>query len=1058
MESCAACNYVARRDVRYGGLQLNENAMNEKRWVSTLMVDIVGSTELVNKIGSEDTFKVVQGLLRDVVETIKAFEGYPVDFAGDSVFAIFGAPIAVENASVAACETAFKIMHDVERKVQSIHEKYDVSPGLRVGIGGGEVLIASLDVTEQIKLNALGPAVNLAARLQGAANPGEIYCSEEVFHEVDGFAHAIKVGSFDFKGFDKPVTAYCLKDIYGDKTSLESRKSRGAQDYVGREDEIANFQNWLLDPAPQSNAMLICGPAGIGKSRFIQQALEGSGEVQNTVFVNCSVAGKNAPFAALAQIVRVYTSGSGGHQDGEFASRIRNLTTGGQTVSEKTIALLLEEKREIKDNDAINIRRDLAFLFDKIATQSNTRIILEDIHWLDQQSAELIRSFLTSRRQHDKIIFTSRYHDDFDWCEKVFPNPLRLVPLAQENIDVMFRQMLPDLEETEELRTTVYQRSEGNPLFAEEILRHIKLRLEQSEGAPKDLVPSVQQSGSLQNLIFARFDLLAHDIKTSLKFAAVIDRKITVAYLEAFSGSKQAAQQVIAHGVGRGLVEFSPEAEEYQFAHALVRDAILGSLPREQKQALHSRAAQVIKGCASSDADINGPLAFHHQQAGEIPQAMEYLFGAACCALDVYALATCDKLMEQYAELADGLGPELEPDRLAEALFVWCRCLDIFGNFKKLVLVVQKYSTHLEKSSNVFARTVSNALYGKAMCIGGQIEASLPIIENAEQDARASGDAFALAHVKSLKLWTLIDHPTDYQDIIGQLLAEVNAAAEVHDDDHLRQVGMHMAILRHRVLGDMKKMDIEIQRLIDFGTAHDNKWALAYAKWSGAISAHIKGDLDLATKEATETLSFAIPGTVDWQAAQFFLTAAHSMSGKSDVDVDQFEAQYQKCLDFGDHVFASPVGQQAAVRLILDGQLRAGWARLSQASQFVYAAGHKGSIYRQHLATGEFLLTLAGLLPSKTTRPKMGPLDIVKAISLRISAVKRAEEQFQQYFAFRQGEAGFFDADAYLGLGLIAKSRKQSELADTHFAAAAAIYAQQDYAPGLEKVEGLRTR
>ncbi len=1032
--------------------------MNEKRWVATLMVDVVGSTELTNRIGAEDTFSVMQDILRDIVDSVRGADGYPVDFAGDSMFAIFGAPKAVENAALVACKTAFDILEKVRGRKADFAARYGVSPDIRIGIGGGEVLIGGLGIDEQIKLNALGSAVNLAARLQSIAEPGQVFCSEEVHHEIEGFADTQKVGAFELKGFPDPVVAFRLTDIFAAKTSLEARIFRGGHDYVGREEKIAEFRTWLADDGAQAQVRLVHGPAGIGKSRFIHQALKHPEHQHPNIFVNCSVTTRDEPFAAIADIVRAHVARRGQDPSADMNAMLADLSQNDRQISGKTIALLQRRLRHVVENDAVDIRRDLGFLFHAIATRTNTRIVFEDIHWLDAQSAEILGEFLEMAERHDKIVLISRFRDDFAWSTTLVPNALELRPLSQGNILSLVQQSFPDFEDLEPLSATIYEKSEGNPLFAEEILRHIKARLTEPGRNPAAIVPAIRTIGTLQNLIFARFDLLPDGLKTSLKFAAIIDRYINHDYLSAQMGSAEDADQVLETAASQGLIEHDAKTQRYRFSHALIRDAIIGSLPRDHKKALHLQAARIIKEVSGDDTDVNAVLAFHFDQAGDVEPALEHYYAAAQSALDVYALPTCDKFMDRCAELIEDLPTELPPDVLAEALLIWCRCLDIYGNFSKIISIVTTYRAQLDRSTNIVARTICMSLYGKAQCVGGQIEASLQIIEEAEQIAVEAGDTYAAAHVKTIKLWTLIDHPRDYQREIGEILDEVGEVARATDDDHLTQTVLHMTALRYRVLGDMKNMDATVESLLAFGRARKRNWALAYAKWTEAISHHLKGQLDAAQSASYESIEYTVPGTVDWQAAHFFIDAARSLSGDRTIRPEIFEAQHQKCLEFGDKVFATPAGQQVAVAMILDGHMRRGWARLQQAGDFALEAGHKASIYRHFLGEAEFLLTLAGLLPSDQPRPRMHPLDLLKAISLRIGAVKRAEQLYQRYFEFRQIPSGFFDADAHLGLAVIAQSRKQDAEAEEHFAAAASIYQQQDFAPGLAKVDRLRKR
>jgi len=249
-----------------------KDSAREKRWVASLMLDLVGSTGMTETLGAERAFSLIEDVLNMAVETIEAHGGHFIEYAGDSVFALFGAPVAVENATLSAGRAALNILDRLAARNADLAASHGVEPRVRIGLAAGEVLISDLRFSGQQRINALGSAVNLAARLQSVATPNEVWCSEAVAEELAGLAVIEERGSYRLNGFETPQRLFRLHRVNSTDDSLDIRMARTSGLFVGRAEPLARLAGWMCGDREEAAALWVSGPAGIGKSRLVRQA------------------------------------------------------------------------------------------------------------------------------------------------------------------------------------------------------------------------------------------------------------------------------------------------------------------------------------------------------------------------------------------------------------------------------------------------------------------------------------------------------------------------------------------------------------------------------------------------------------------------------------------------------------------------------------------------------------------------------------------------------------------------------------------------------------------
>ncbi len=245
----------------------------DTRWTAILSADMAGFTEISQAIGPERVYALLTIVLDHARAAIAAHDGHVVDTAGDGILAAFGAPRALENAALCACRAALDFQDRLQRERQRLESEFDALILFRVGIAGGNTMVARLD---DGGIKVVGPAVNTVARLQDLAMPGETLISDAVRQQAEGHVRSADIGHVTLKGFPDPVRVHKLEGAEVAVSSFDAARRRGLVGLVGRGPELRQILSALSDPSDHG-VMFLRGPAGIGKSRLAHEASIASG-------------------------------------------------------------------------------------------------------------------------------------------------------------------------------------------------------------------------------------------------------------------------------------------------------------------------------------------------------------------------------------------------------------------------------------------------------------------------------------------------------------------------------------------------------------------------------------------------------------------------------------------------------------------------------------------------------------------------------------------------------------------------------------------------------------
>ncbi len=558
----------------------------ERRQVTVLFADICGFTSLSSSIDSEEVhellavyFEVADGIIND-------FGGTVDKHVGDSVMAVFGAPLSHGNDAERAVRAAIAIQDSMPRVSKRVGRTLQT----HIGIASGEVVASG--VGPDSHYTVIGDSVNLAARLTDKAQADEVLISEVVHQSVMGTIAATEVGDVSVKGLATPVRVHSVK---GSQTSTEMQR---ASPFLGRMAEIRQFKIALdvCKETGRGQLIQVRGDPGIGKTRltdeFCRLAKESGFSYHRALILDFGVGQGQDPIRSLVRSLLDISTGES--LDVRRAAVVKAVADGFVAAENEIHLNDLLNLPQSPENQAIydamdNLTRNtgkvdtVVALVRALSAQFPRLIVFEDIHWAENLVLKQIASLgLGAADRPVMIVVTSRIEGDpIDpaWRGSLAGTPfmtLDLGPLSEADAMGMASNFV---DTANQFARSCVERAAGNPLFLEQLLRSA-----QEAG-------DVQVPGSVQSIVQARLDRLPAVDKSAIQAASVLGQRFSLASLRRLMGD---GAYDCAKLVGHQLIR--EQGEDFLFAHALVRDGVYGSLLRARRNELHLAAADWFAG------------------------------------------------------------------------------------------------------------------------------------------------------------------------------------------------------------------------------------------------------------------------------------------------------------------------------------------------------------------------------------------------------------------------------------------------------------------------------
>jgi class 3 adenylate cyclase/tetratricopeptide (TPR) repeat protein len=637
----------------------------ERRVVTMLFCDVKGSTAMAETMDPEDWTDIMNGAFERLIAPVYRYEGTLARLMGDAIFAFFGAPIAHEDDPQRAVRAGLDIVAGITGYREQIRAERGLDLDVRVGINTGPVMVGQVGSDLRLEYTAMGDAVNVAARMEQTAEPGTVQITAETHRLVEPFFDLEARGGIDVKGKAQPVSAF---RVLGRKAGVAESRSLRASPLVGREREMGQLRDAIEEvQSGRGRIVSLIGEAGLGKSRLVKETQaewvrrrpEDSSRVGGEIHRlwetwQCVSYDATRPYA---QYRRVLARLAGIEDTDPPAEVRRKLAATMEPGSEdewlephmrvwRSLFGVTEPGEQALEGQAF---RDAIMELVPGATRAfgadePRLLIFEDLHWCDEASMDVL---IETARLVDELacLFLFAYRPDRQaqswrlkqWLETEYPHrstELELEPLSDGDSGRLIDALIPggDIE----VRTQILERTDGNPLFVEEVAVAM---LDEDEIAIPD---------TLQALFTTRLDALDEDCKHTLQLASVVGRSFSEPVLRTVAGEADLTSSL--RTLERmGLISETARTpdREYAFHHSLTQDATYGTILLRRRRELHQRVGEVFEERYANRLDEFAPVLAHHfREAGDDERTLRYATLAGDNAARLYANA---EAAAQYA-------------------------------------------------------------------------------------------------------------------------------------------------------------------------------------------------------------------------------------------------------------------------------------------------------------------------------------------------------------------------------------------------------------------------
>ncbi|MEE8551636.1 MAG: adenylate/guanylate cyclase domain-containing protein, partial [Gemmatimonadota bacterium] len=658
----------------------------ERRQLTVMFCDLVGSTELSGELDPEDYREVLRTYQDACAGVVARYEGHVAKLLGDGTLIYFGYPQAHEDDA----ERAVRAGLDVVQAVSALESGSGESLRVRVGIATGLVVVGDMvgeGVTEEGAIS--GETPNLAARLQAFAQPDTVVIAEFTHRLLGGVFESADLGKHALKGFAEPVRVWCVVQERAAASRFEAVRSGRLTPFVGREQEIALLlERWEQAKQGEGQAVQLSSEAGIGKSRMTHMLLERvSGEPQVRLRYQCSPHHVNsALYPFIVQLERAAGFAPADGPDIKLDKLEALLRQGLDDIA--SAAPLVAELLSIPAGTRYaplepepQRRKQLTqeALLDHLVGLASGKPVLvafEDAHWADPTSLELLEA-MVDRIQDARVIAMITHRPEFraPWAGRAHVTSLALKPLTRKQSEEMVAKLTDGKPLPEPVLQQIVDKTDGMPLFIEELTKDVlESHLLVDAGDRYELrgpLPPLAIPSTLQDSLMARLDRLA-PVKEVAQIGAAIGREFPHELLTAVSPLSEGK---LAHAIEQ-LTEFelvfrrgiAPDAT-YVFKHALVQDTAYESMLKSKRQELHRRIAQVLERDFAESSETEPEILAHHfTEAGLSEAAVEYWRRAGRRAVERSSNAEAIAHLNKGIALLDTLPASPERMRMEIAL------------------------------------------------------------------------------------------------------------------------------------------------------------------------------------------------------------------------------------------------------------------------------------------------------------------------------------------------------------------------------------------------------
>ena len=1033
--------------------------IGERKHVTVLFSDLTGYTAMSEKLDPEDIKEITSRIFGEVSEIVSKYDGFIEKYAGDAVMAMFGVPTAHEDDPVRAVKAAREIHERVNRISPEIEAGTGQPVSMHTGITTG--LVVTGDVNMKIGTHgSAGDTINCAARLSSLAKPDEILIDMDTCRQSEGHFECEYFDTAPVKGKSHPVQIHKVL-TQRDKPVTIHRLSGMRANLVGRKVELAQMEEAVGRLREGTGAIFsICGDAGTGKSRLVEE-FKSTLDLKKVQWLegHAYAYSQNIPYFLLIDLLngafQIQESDSPEKVREKIESRLEYLAVEKDKVAPYVGSLYALSYPETENLDPefwkSRLQKAIQATLSALARRQPAVICLEDLHWADPSSIDLVRTVLTEFRY--PALFLCVYRPSFSiftthqvsGMGKVY-REMKLQDLSTSESQDMVESLLKTDTVPNDLRRFIQEKVEGNPFYLEEVINALieSAALIRDNGSWLLTRPISESdiSSTIHGVISARLDRLEKETKRILQEASVIGKAFLYKILKQVTNIDTHIDKCLSSLERFDLIRtrsFQPELE-YVFKHALTQDVVYSGLLKKERQAIHERIALIMEQLFHDRLpEFYETLAFHFKQGRSIHKAVEYLMKSGEKSLKRYAVEESHQYYREGFELLSSKPDKSKKEKglLIDLLNQWSKVFYYRGDFKGMNNVLKPHEKMAELLEDETRLGNFYVWLGIPIYMREGFRESHQYFMKALALGEKTDDLQITGHACMWLCFTFGEMGLHEKAILFGKRARKIAESLV-SDQFLFFKSLGGMGFNYFFMGETKKSFELGKTLLDYGNRHSNVRSLVV----GHISIRI-GYLNAGNfSSAIETFQRGIETSAD----PFYIQWPKMFLGMTYVQNNQFEEAEKALLEtssyaaeFGCEQIGSAANAFLGVLQIVNGHFSKGLEMLLEVRQLCLKNERKSSyVVMEYLLGKVYFQIVAG-------EEKISLLTMAKNIGFVVKnvpfAAKHAEAHFNQAIstAIEIGARGV-EGQALLDLGRLHKVKGRKEKARECFTKAIKIF------------------
>jgi class 3 adenylate cyclase/tetratricopeptide (TPR) repeat protein len=1054
---CDECGYRLDREIETE--KPEPSSEGERKHVTVLFSDLSGYTAMSEKLDPEEVKEVTSRIFGDISKIVARYDGFIEKYAGDAVMALFGVPKAHEDDPIRAIKAAREIHDCVDAISPEIEARIEQPLSMHSGINSGLVVTGEVDL-ERGTHGVAGDTINLASRLSGLADAGQILVDADTCRQAEGLFTFESLGPTVVKGKAEPIQFHKVLS-QKDKPVTIRRLSGVRANLIGRKVELSELSEAVENLRKGKGRIFsICGDAGTGKSRLVEE-FKATLDLEEIQWLegHAYPYAQNIPYFPMIDLLnRVFHI-----EEGDPVAKVKEkLESGiGQLVDITEdftpyvgglYALKYPEVEKVSPEFwKSQLQEAIRAILTALAKRSPTVFFLEDLHWADPSFVELLRYACLEIRQPAIVfcvyrptfnLFTSHQKGGIG---KLY-HEMRLKDLSRSESQEMVHSLLNTEKIPSELQRFIQEKMEGNPFYLEEAINSLIesqiLIHDNGHWRVTKKISEAEISSTIQGVISARVDRLEQESKRILQEASVIGRSFYYEILRKISELKEKIDKCLS---GLERLDFikaksiQPELE-YFFKHALTQEVVYNGLLKKERRKIHIRIGQVIEQLFPDRLpEFYETLAYHFKMGQSNRMAIDYLMKSGEKSLKRYALEESHQYYNEAYELLAGIPDKTNSDNelLIDLLMHWALVFYYQGEFRRLT---DLFEEHLKLAESLEDRSKYGMFYawlGFAFVCRNRIKDSYEYLKRALEIGEQLKDQKLIGYTCTWLPWTCTYYGLLNEAIeFGQRAQKISKNFPSDQYMHFKSLG-GMALAKY-FMGDKKGVFEIGKKLVDFGINQSNirSHHMGHGFIGGAYA--LEGNLQAAIENCEKAVMIA--------ADPFYAEYGRHLVGRYyflNYQIDEAEKSFQHTLKFSENFGIETVQAISQVFLgvikIAKGQMNDGLNLLKQGKRECA----EGQMVCEHCLS-EYLLGIVYLQMVQ----KAEPISITKAAknigfllkNIPVAAHKAEEHLSKAAETAKKIGAKSISGPALLDLGHLHKSKKRSEKAKECFSEAIQIF------------------